>query len=126
MAGILLILFLAIVVVDVWAAVSVIFRPRLGERFITSYWLVVILVIVTTIVMTGYFSYYSNPNTQVFGWPIARVIFQRKTPDSPWLDYFGPTAVLAYPINFILSMFIPSVIFVLLSRRRGHATRNDV
>jgi hypothetical protein len=81
---------------------------------------------VATIVTTGYFSYYSNPNTHVFGWPIPRVIFQRDTPDSPWLDYVGPTVALAYPMNFILYMFIPSVIFVLLSRRRRHEARNEV
>jgi len=64
------------------------------------------------------FSYFHNPNTQVFGWPIPRVVFQRDTPTGPWLDYIGPTIVLAYPMNFVLFMFFPSVVFLVLALRR--------
>ena len=114
MAGLLLLVFLAIVAVDVWAAVAVMFRPCFGCWPIASYWIVVILALVATVLMTGYFSYYSNPNTHVFGWPIPQVVFQRDNADSPWLDYVGPTVVLAYPMNFVIYMFVPSAIFVLL------------
>ena len=126
MAGLLLIIFLAIVAVDVWAAVAVMFRPGLSGWLGGSYWLVVILTLVATVGMTGFFSYYPNPNTHFFGWPIPRVVFQRDTPDSPWLDFVGPTIVLAYPMNFVLFLFVPSVVFILLSRRRKHETRNEV
>lgn len=126
MAAVLLILFLAIVAVDVWGAVAVMFRPGLGGWLGASYWLIVILALAAAIAMTGFFSYYSNPNTHIFGWPIPRVIFQRDTPDSPWLDYVGPTIVLAYPMNFVLFLFVPSVVFILLSRRRKHEIPNEV
>jgi hypothetical protein len=126
MGGLLLFAFLAIIAVDIWAAVAVMCRPQFCKGSCALYWLVVLLMIVTTVVMTGCFSYYSNPNTHVFGWPIPHVVFQRDTPDSPWLDYVGPTVVLAYPMNFVIFMFIPSAIFVLLSRRRKHEARTEV
>ena len=48
------------------------------------------------------YQYFSNPNTQVFGWPIPMVIWQRDTPQSPWLDFVGPTLILAYPLNLFV------------------------
>ncbi len=48
------------------------------------------------------YHYFSNPNTQVFGWPIPMVIWQRDTPQSPWLDFVGPTLFLAYPLNLFV------------------------
>jgi len=121
--ALLLLAFLAIAAVDVWASIAVMFKPGwLGA----SFWIAAVLALVAAIGMTGFFSYYSNPNTHVFGWPIPRLIFQRDTPTSPWLDFIGPTIVLAYPMNFILYMFIPSVVFILVSRRRKHETRNEV
>ncbi len=116
MASLLLLVFLAIAAVDVRDCVAVLFKPGLRGWVGSSYWLVAFLAIVAAIVMTGFFSYYSNPNTRVFGWPIPRVIFQRDTPTSPWLDYIGPTILLAYPMKFILYMFVPSVAFLLVSR----------
>jgi hypothetical protein len=126
MAGSLIILFLAMVVIDIWAAIRVMFRPGLAGWLGVSYWVGVILALVATVWMTGFFSYYTNPNTHVFGWPIPRVIFQRDTPDSPWLDFIGPTIILAYPINLVVFLFVPSLICILLSRRQKHETRNEV
>ncbi len=120
MFALLLLVFLAIVAVDIWAAVAVMWRPGLGGWLRVSYWLVIVLALAGTIVMTGYFSYYADSNTRVFGWPIPRVIFQRDTPDAPWLDYIGPTIVLAYPLNFLLYIFFPSMVAVLLSRKRKY------
>ena len=102
MTAFLTLMFVTIVAVDVWAAIAVAFKPSLSGWLRSSYWLVALLALATTVGMTGFFSYYSNPNTHVFGWPIPRVIFQRDTPTSPWLDFIGPTIVLAYPMNFIL------------------------
>ncbi len=125
MAALLLILFLAVVAIDIWAAIAVMLRPGLTGWLGGSYWLFVILALVATVGMTGFFSYYSNPNTRIFGWPIPQVIFQRDTPDSPWLDYVGPTVILAYPMNFILYLFLPSVVFIILARRRQHEARKE-
>jgi hypothetical protein len=125
MGAILLLVFLAVVAVDIWAAIAVVFKPRLGGWLIASYWMVTLLAFAGAIGMTAFFSYYSNPNTHVFGWPVPRVIFQRDTPTSPWDDFVGPTIVLAYPMNFILYMLVPSVAFILVSRRRKYETRNE-
>jgi hypothetical protein len=126
MAILLLSIFLAIVAVDIWAVILVVVGRSVRKWLSRSYFLVVMLAFIAAFLVTSFFSYYSNPNTHVFGWPIPRVIFQRDTPTSPWLDYVGPTIVLAYPMNFILYMFIPSVaaiIFILLWRRRDRRQR---
>ncbi len=120
----ILFVFLAIAAVDIWALILV-FVQRSHRKWLSiSYFLVVLLAFIATIVTTAFYSYYSNPNTRVFGWPIPRVVFQRDTPASPWLDYVGPTIVLAYPINFVLYMFIPSVAaIVLILRCRGYGRK---
>ena len=126
MATLLLSIFLAIVAVDIWAAVLVVFGRSVRRWLSRSYFLIVLLAFIAVFLVTSFFSYYSNPNTHVFGWPVPRVIFQRDTPTSPWLDYVGPTILLAYPMNFILYMFFPSVaviIFILLWRRQDRRQR---
>ena len=114
----ILLVFAAVTTVDVWAAVAVIFGRGGGGRFCACYLVVAALVFVAAFWMTLCFSYFHNPNTQFFGWPIPRVVFQRDTPTGPWLDYIGPTIVLAYPMNFVLFMFFPSVVFLVLALRR--------
>lgn len=129
MAILLLLIFLAIVAVDIWAVVLVVVGHSVRKWLRRSYSLVVLLAFIATFWMTSSFSYYPNPNTHIYGWPIPRVVFQRDTPTSPWLDYVGPTIVLAYPMNFILFMFIPSVatiILVLLWRRRDRRQRPNM
>jgi hypothetical protein len=113
-----LLVFAAAIAVEVWAMIAVEFAPRANRWVNSSYWLFVFLAVSATVGMTGFFSYYPNPNAHVFGWPIARVVFQRNTAGSPWLDFVGPTLVLAYPMNFVLYMFVPSVIFLLVARRQ--------
>ena len=125
MAILLLIVFLAMVAVDIWATVIVIFLHRLSGWLRFSYFIITFLTLVTAVLMTSAFSYYANPNTHVFGWPVPQVIFQRDTPTSPWLDYVGPTVFLAYPMNFIVYLCIPSVAFIILAmrkRRHDHET----
>lgn len=60
------------------------------------------------------YEYRPNPNTIVYGWPIPRVVFQRDTPDGPFWDFVGPTAILALPMNFLLFFFLPALISALL------------
>ena len=62
-------------------------------------------------VMTFHFVYTTNPNTRVHGWPVAVVIFQRDTPEGPWLDYVGAITWLGFPINLVL---LTGVWFLLL------------
>jgi len=121
MAILLLIVFLLMVAVDVWAAIAAMFQHRLSGWLRSSYFVIALLAFVAAFLVTSFFSYYSNPNTHIFGWPIPRVVFQRDTPTSPWLDYVGPTIVLAYPMNFVVYMFVPSVFFIILAmRQRRH------
>jgi hypothetical protein len=117
-ATVFLIVLMLIVAVDVWAAIAVSFGSGLSARLCLSYFLILLLAVVATMLMTGVYSYYPNPNTHIFGWPVPCVIFQRDTPTSPWLDYVGFTVVLAYPMNFVLFMFIPSVAVIVLKLRR--------
>ncbi len=125
MAILLLLAFFAITVIDVWAASAVMFRRGHGSLLTFFYWLALLFALVAAIAMTGFFSYHSNPNTHLFGWPIPRAVFQRDTAASQWLDFVGPTMVLAYPMNFMLYLFVPSVVFLFLSGRQRHETADD-
>jgi hypothetical protein len=53
-------------------------------------------------VFTFYYTYCPNSNTRICGWPVPVVIFHRDAPGGQWLDYVGPTTVLAMPINLVL------------------------
>jgi len=120
--------FLLVVAVDIWAAILVVVGRSVRKWLSRSYFLVVLLAFIAAFLVTTFFSYYSDANTHVFGWPIPRVIFLRDTPTSPWLDYVGPTIVFAYPMNFFLYMFIPSVaaiVAILLWGRRHRRQRPD-
>ena len=66
---------------------------------------------------TYHYTYCANANTRFYGWPIPTVVFQRDGPTSPWLDFVGPTIILAYPINLILFALLPSILVVVLSCR---------
>lgn len=121
----LLMVFLLMVVIDVWAVIAVIFQPRPSGRVASLYFITSLLALVAAFLVTSFFSYYPNQNTHIFGWPVPRVIFQRDTPTSPWLDYVGPTILLAYPMNFVVCMCLPSVAFIIsaiLRRKRSHET----
>ncbi|WP_145176164.1 hypothetical protein [Rubripirellula lacrimiformis] len=48
-------------------------------------------------ITTFRYTYLANANTRFHGWPVPTVIFQRDGPGEPWLDFIGPTIVLAYP-----------------------------
>ena len=66
--------------------------------------------IVAAYVTTFRYSYLANANTRYYGWPVPTVIFQRDGPNEPWLDYVGPTVILAYPMNLVLFAFIPATV----------------
>jgi hypothetical protein len=127
MAALLWILFLTTVAVDIWAAGVVVSSSATSRGLGSPYGAVALLALAATLATTGFLSYFSNPNTHVYGWPIPRVIFQRDTSDSPWLDYVGPTVVLAYPMNFVVYMFLPSLVFIsIVLLRRKHEKRAHI
>ena len=55
-----------------------------------------------TYYLTFHYVYFSGANTRVRGWPFPQIVFEQKTPDGPWLDFVGPTLLLAFPINLII------------------------
>ncbi len=61
-------------------------------------------------ITTFRYTYLANANTRFHGWPVPTVIFQRDGPDEPWLDFVGPTVVLAYPMNLVLFSIIPAIL----------------
>jgi len=60
---------------------------------------------------------YVNPDTRIFGWPIPLRVHQRANATSPWLDFAGPTVILAYPMNVILFALLPAIISLVWVRR---------
>ena len=80
------------------------------------YWLLVIVAAGVCVFTTFNYNYYSNSNTRFYGWPIPTVVFQRDDAESPWLDFVGPTTFLAYPMNLILFLIVPSIALLAWSR----------
>ena len=69
--------------------------------------------IVTGLMLTGlayaftfHYVYSPNANTRIHGWPVPYIVFQRDAPGEPWLDFVGPTLLLAFPINLVLALGI--------------------
>lgn len=71
--------------------------------------------VVASFFTTFRYTYYANPNTLIHGWPIPTVVFQRVSPTSPWLDFVGPTIVLAYPMNVLFFILPPSLVVLFLA-----------
>lgn len=71
-----------------------------------------ILAGVVTFYTTFFYSFFRNSNTEIYGWPVPIVIFQRTDKDSPWLDFVGP-GLFSYPMNFILFSILPSLMFLI-------------
>ena len=113
-------IYLALILLSVlfvWACAAV-FSSRQQSRTLRGLFAVIIVAaFVAAFFTTFYYDYYSNPNTRMFGWPIPRVVFQRTGPDAPWLDFVGWITFGAYPINSVLFLFVPSIIFLVLARR---------
>lgn len=70
---------------------------------------------------TYYYDYFPNENTHMHGWPVPYVVFQRDNSDSQWLDFVGPTTLLALPLNWLLFLLPPSfsiLIFNVIKKRK--------
>ena len=48
-----------------------------------------------------------NENTYAYGWPVPVVVFQRESPEDPYRDFVGWTTILAYPLNYLIAIWIP-------------------
>lgn len=64
--------------------------------------------------LTYKYQYFPNGNTRVYGWPIPWIVFQRHSPNDPFLDFVGPTYLLALPMNFLLFTLPISLTFLIL------------
>ena len=109
MVAAIILAFLAALGVVVWASIVALFRrAALWLRF--SYGACVVGAAVAAYFTTFRFSYYANQNTEFHGWPVPVVIFQRKSPTSPWLDFvhYGDTSILGLAIIH-LSQGLPSL-----------------
>jgi MFS family permease len=116
MTGLFIILgFIGSAVLAVVAGFVAIFNRTISRAQRLTYFIIASVAIAAGIWSTYGYDYYSNPNTHMYGWPIPYVIFQRKNPEAPWLDYFGITAILALPMNWVIFLFLPSAAIVVVS-----------
>ena len=90
-----------------------------------SYWAWFVVAAGTCVFTTFNYTYYTNSNTRVHGWPIPTVVFQRDDAESPWLDFVGLTTVLAYPMNLILFLVVPSLTLLAWSRFKRSSDNQD-
>jgi len=92
----------------------------------SSYWWITVLsgvgVSVLAYALTFHYVYSPRENTRIHGWPVPYIIFQRSTPDGPWLDFVGPTTILGFPINLVLLLgtwfFLLWILNAVVFRRR--------
>jgi hypothetical protein len=121
MAVLVILFFLLAATVTLWAMIFIFASRRLNRLMRVSYVIGTLAIATAAFFTTFYYGYYSDPNTCVFGWPIPMVVEQRTNATSPWLDFAGPTVVLAYPMNFLIFLFLPSILVLVqagLQKRR--------
>ncbi len=108
-AAIIIAFFLA-VALAVWAAIVALSgrTPRWVRVLYLCCFAAAIAAAIAAYFTTFRCVHYVSPNTRFHGWPIPTVVFQRNSPTSPWLDFVGPTVILAYLMNLLcLSYFHP-------------------
>lgn len=96
------------------------FQFGLGTLFVLTS---VVALVIIAYMRTFHYEYYVNPDTRVHGWPVPVVVFQRRDATSPWLDFVGPTLILAYPMNLAFYSIGPVVALVAvrwIRRKRRH------
>ena len=94
------------------AAITLSLKGRVTGRLRFCFLSLVGLAGVAAFYSTYIYVYFTNPNTRYHGWPIPTVVFQRDDANSPWLDFVGLTSFLAYPMNLILFLLLPSVLIL--------------
>ena len=124
--GLLILLFFALAALTTfWATCVMLFRNSLNRLSRTIYIIGILGTAVTTYLTTYQYGYFPDANTQILGWPIPLVVFQRESPTAPWLDFVGFTALLAYPMNLLIFLFIPSTLVLIrfAMLRKAHLKR---
>jgi hypothetical protein len=114
LAGIIL-AFVICCGLELWAAHTAIVT---GGRLRFSYFSLLAFAMLAAVWCTFGFEYRSNENTRIQGWPVPVIVLQRDGPDAPWLDFVGPTTILALPMNFIAFMLVPSVLALIVANWR--------
>ena len=61
------------------------------------------------------YKYWVDPNTEFHGWPVPTVVFQRESPDSPFLDFVGLGIVIGWPLNTLLLLGPIGLVVVLVN-----------
>lgn len=123
-AAIILVLLIAVAVV-VWAIIIALFG-RMSTLVRVLYFVCFSAAALAAYFTTFHYIHYTNANTRFHGWPVPTVVFQRDDPSSPWLDYVGPTLFLAYPINLLLFVLLPSIVVLVLARQARPQTHSNV
>lgn len=107
-------LFMIVALVAATAAVyAVVSRKVYNPKLRIAYYAWIVVSAIATYLTTFHVSYPYDANTVIFGWPIPLGVFQRQSAASPWVDFVGPGLLLAYPLNLLLFLFIPSVLVVI-------------
>jgi hypothetical protein len=101
---------------ELWAAHTAIVA---GGKLRNSYFALLAIAMLAAAWRTYGFEYHSNENTRIQGWPVPAIVFQRDDPGAPWVDFVGPTTILALPMNFIAFMPVPSVVVLGLAHWRN-------
>jgi len=107
----LVLLFLGMLAIIVWAGVES-FRNSRAQFPRAIYSCVIVVAGIAAYWTTFRFEYYSSENTQICGWPVPVVVFQRAPGEDHWDDFVGPTTALGYPMNVIIFAFLPSVVML--------------
>ena len=115
------IFFLLAAILIITTPVPVFFWPHGIKRLKGIYIAILVICMVVAFVTTFLYVHSPNENTRVHGWPVPLVIFQRDGPNAPWLDFVGPTPALAYPINLILYLCLPSFLILVVAFCKGRS-----
>lgn len=115
-----LLLFAAVAVgffIDAWAMRTALVTAIHQRLLRNAYFLTLGISVVVSVYTTFVTEYMVDENTRIVGWPVLLMVWHRRTIEGPWLDYIGPTVLLAYPINVSIFMFVPSVLLLVSSKR---------
>jgi hypothetical protein len=112
MAILIFLAFLGASVIILWSAKVVVVDRNAGTKGRYGYIGISVIVAVVAYWTTNHYDYFPNANTHVHGWPVPVVVFQRDNATSPWLDYVGLTTLLGLPMNFIIFMLLPALVFM--------------
>lgn len=105
----------------VWAAV-VVFSGRGTRRMRIAYLGCLVATSIVACFMTLRFRYSPGPDIRVHGWPTPTVVFQRDSANSAWVEFVDPLYRFAIPLNLAYLLSVPSIVFLVLLRRRAVRT----